>query len=255
MAASPTRPTRTSILLRLYPRDWRARYADEFAALLADTALTPTKILDVAIGALDARWSSDYPLAAADDREVRRPMVDRLAALSTAAGGIYFAALLAISLVASPPESGPAYVLLLGIPFAMAALALGIAGLLGRPGGDAVGRVLGLVTSGLAAGITLAILYLFFLGGEGMAAASLLFPGFAAATGLLGLRLTRLRDRLAGVVLLAAGIIASAAWLSASLRSDGPGPATALTFGIVTVAWGIVGLLRLRSPAPIATIA
>lgn len=187
MAASRTQLTQFSILLRLYPPAWRARYADEFAALLADTALTPGKILDIAIGALDARWSGDYPSTAGDDRRVRRPMVDRLLALLAAAGGIFFAALMAISLVASPPESGLGYVVLLGVPIAMAALALGIAGLsLSRSGADTVGRALGLATSGLAAGIALAVLYLFFVGEEGIAAALLLLPGFAVATGLPG---------------------------------------------------------------------
>lgn len=257
MTASPTQPTFISILLRLYPRDWRARYGDEFAALLADTALTPAKVVDIAIGALDARWSGDYPSAAGNDRKVRRPMVDRLGALLTAAGGIYFAALMAVSLVAPPSQNSPAYVALLGVPIAMAALALGIAGLsLGRSGGDAVARALGLATSALAAGITLAILYLFFVGDAGWDTLMALFAGFAAATGLLGLRITlSQRDRLPGVALLAAGAVASAVWLTVMLPADGPPDVTALNFGIVTVAWGIVGLLRLRVPTPIATTA
>lgn len=42
-------------LLLLYPRDWRARYGDEFAALLEEIPLTPLALLDVLLGALDAR--------------------------------------------------------------------------------------------------------------------------------------------------------------------------------------------------------
>lgn len=42
-------------LLLLYPRDWRARYGDEFAALLEELPLTPLALLDVLLGALDAR--------------------------------------------------------------------------------------------------------------------------------------------------------------------------------------------------------
>jgi len=41
-------------LLRLYPREWRARYEDEFMALLEQTHSTPLDIADVALGALDA---------------------------------------------------------------------------------------------------------------------------------------------------------------------------------------------------------
>ena len=260
MAASQPQPIRISILLRLYPRDWRARYADEFVSLLADATLTPAKVLDIVIGAFDARWSSHYPSTAGEDRKVRRPMVDRLFALLTAAAGIYFAALMAITLVASPPtpeEGGPAYVALLVVPIAMAALALGIAGLsLGRMGANAIDRALGLVASVFAIGITLAILYLFFIGDLGWDVLMAVFPGFAVATGLVGLRITlSRRDRLPGVVLLAAGATASVMWLAAMLAANGPPDVTALNFGIVTGAWGLVGLLKLRSPTPIVITA
>ena len=42
-------------LLNLYPPAWRARYGDEFAALLEDCPLTLTTFADVVLGALDAR--------------------------------------------------------------------------------------------------------------------------------------------------------------------------------------------------------
>src|SRR5689334_21445544 len=42
-------------LLRLYPAAWRDRYADEFAALLDDCPSSPALVLDVLLGALDAR--------------------------------------------------------------------------------------------------------------------------------------------------------------------------------------------------------
>lgn len=41
-------------LLRLYPAGWRARYGEEFAALLEDQPLTPRIALDTLLGALDA---------------------------------------------------------------------------------------------------------------------------------------------------------------------------------------------------------
>lgn len=41
-------------LLRLYPAAWRARYGEEFAALLEDQPLTPRIALDTLLGALDA---------------------------------------------------------------------------------------------------------------------------------------------------------------------------------------------------------
>jgi DnaJ homolog subfamily C member 28 len=41
-------------LLALYPRRWRARYGEEFLALLEDTPLSPRMVLDCLRGALDA---------------------------------------------------------------------------------------------------------------------------------------------------------------------------------------------------------
>jgi hypothetical protein len=42
------------LLLRLYPRRWRARYGDEFEQVLADRPLGPFDVADVLLGALDA---------------------------------------------------------------------------------------------------------------------------------------------------------------------------------------------------------
>ena len=41
-------------LLWLYPRGWRRRYGDEFAALLEQEQPSPSLVLDVVLGALDA---------------------------------------------------------------------------------------------------------------------------------------------------------------------------------------------------------
>lgn len=41
-------------LLRCYPRRWRARYGEEFAALLEERSLGPFDVIDVLLGALDA---------------------------------------------------------------------------------------------------------------------------------------------------------------------------------------------------------
>ncbi len=46
------------LLLRLYPRRWRERYGDEFAALLARQPLTWESVLDITRGAYDARCTA-----------------------------------------------------------------------------------------------------------------------------------------------------------------------------------------------------
>jgi hypothetical protein len=76
-----------SILLRLYPRSWRARYGEEFLDLLEQRPISPSDVLDVVVSAVDARrhpapgWSGP----AAD----RLPGTDR-AALAAIAGGVLF---------------------------------------------------------------------------------------------------------------------------------------------------------------------
>lgn len=45
----------TSLLIRLYPARWRARYGEEFAAILEERPLGPFDVADIALGALDAR--------------------------------------------------------------------------------------------------------------------------------------------------------------------------------------------------------
>jgi hypothetical protein len=42
------------LLLGLYPRAWRERYGDEFAALLEEMGIGPAAVLDVVCGAVDA---------------------------------------------------------------------------------------------------------------------------------------------------------------------------------------------------------
>jgi hypothetical protein len=43
-----------ALMLRLYPARWRARYGDEFAAVLEERPLAPFDVADVLLGALDA---------------------------------------------------------------------------------------------------------------------------------------------------------------------------------------------------------
>ena len=43
-----------NLLLRLYPARWRARYGDEFAAVLEERPLGPFDVADILLGAMDA---------------------------------------------------------------------------------------------------------------------------------------------------------------------------------------------------------
>ena len=45
----------TSLLIRCYPARWRARYGDEFEAILEERPLGPFDVADILLGALDAQ--------------------------------------------------------------------------------------------------------------------------------------------------------------------------------------------------------
>ncbi|MGH2477033.1 MAG: hypothetical protein ACRDIL_17380 [Candidatus Limnocylindrales bacterium] len=45
----------TSLLIRCYPATWRARYGDEFEALLDERPLGPLDVADILLGAFDAQ--------------------------------------------------------------------------------------------------------------------------------------------------------------------------------------------------------
>lgn len=47
-----------SVLLRCYPARWRARYGDEFGAILEERPLGPFDVLDILLGAIDAQLRS-----------------------------------------------------------------------------------------------------------------------------------------------------------------------------------------------------
>ena len=265
MAASPTPISHLiSILVRLYPPDWRARYEPELVALLADTVLTPTAVLDVALAALDARLSRDYPSEAGAGRRVRRPMLNRLAPLAIVLGGVFLAmfilvivVFLAVSSPEGPDSSGLVLLAFYVVPFAVGALAIGIGGItLRRLAGDPISRALGLLASAFGLALAAAIFALFFVGNVAWAPLSPLMPAFALASGLLGLRMLTAGPgaRLQGT-LLTAGLVAAVAWAigwyleGSSLASGSQEMASLLQtlgFGVLCVGWVAVGLLNLR---------
>lgn len=58
-----------SLLIRLYPAGWRARYGDEFLAILEERPLGPFDVADVVLGAIDARlWLRIHEADIAQER-------------------------------------------------------------------------------------------------------------------------------------------------------------------------------------------
>jgi hypothetical protein len=88
-----------SLLLRLYPAPWRARYGAEFAELLAARPPSTRDRLDIVRGAVDARVRPQL----ADTRPPRVVgMGDRTLALAAAAVGMLFSTWAGIIVYASP---------------------------------------------------------------------------------------------------------------------------------------------------------
>jgi hypothetical protein len=74
-----------SVLLRLYPGAWRARYGDEFEALLTERPPSRRDVLDIVLAAIDARLSPQIDSPAATRRA---PVTARLAGAAAIAGGL-----------------------------------------------------------------------------------------------------------------------------------------------------------------------
>jgi len=75
-----------ALLLRLYPARWRARYGDEFAALLAERPLGPFDVADVLLGALDAHLHL-RGLGSWSEHRRGVPMSLRIGGIAAALGG------------------------------------------------------------------------------------------------------------------------------------------------------------------------
>jgi hypothetical protein len=76
-----------ALLLRLYPTRWRARYGDEFAALLAERPLAPFDVADVLLGALDAHLHL-RGLGAASEHRKGFAMTLRIGGYAAILGGV-----------------------------------------------------------------------------------------------------------------------------------------------------------------------
>jgi hypothetical protein len=93
-------------LVALYPARWRARYGDEFLALLDEQPVTPTLVLDVIRGAIDAHAAP--PTAGAIAMRTRTPaLVSILAVLLVLPATTFLAAALVRGL--QPTEYQPAH--------------------------------------------------------------------------------------------------------------------------------------------------
>lgn len=148
-------------LLRLYPARWRARYGDEFAAVLGERPLGPFDVADVLLGALDAHLHL-RGLGAASQHAKGFAMSLRIGGYAAVVGGIlWLAGIAAASFDDTDTAIWPWAVLIAGTVSILVALA-GLSAFLARryprliwaafavPAIGAVLSILGLVATLLA---------------------------------------------------------------------------------------------------------
>jgi len=93
-----------ALLLRLYPARWRARYGDEFAAVLEERPLGPFDVADVLLGALDAHLHL-RGLGAASQHAKGFAMTLRIGGYAAIVGGVLWLLALAGNAINNGGES------------------------------------------------------------------------------------------------------------------------------------------------------
>src|SRR5512137_1476326 len=104
----PMRPI-IALMLRLYPARWRARYGDEFAAVLAERPLGPFDVADVLLGALDAHLHL-RGLGAASQHAKGFAMSLRIGGYAAIVGGLLWLYILAGNAINNGAESGAPFI-------------------------------------------------------------------------------------------------------------------------------------------------
>lgn len=108
------------LLLRCYPAPWRARYGDEFAALLGERPLGPFDVADVLLGAFDAHLHL-RGLGAASEHAKGYAMSLRIGGYAAISGGVLWFLGLALSSLSQGSEA------LFALAFGVGTLALLVA--------------------------------------------------------------------------------------------------------------------------------
>jgi len=94
-----------ALLFRLYPTRWRARYGDEFAAVLEERPLGPFDVADILLGALDAHLHL-RGLGAASEHRKGFAMSLRIGGYAAILGGALWLLTLAGNAINNGAETG-----------------------------------------------------------------------------------------------------------------------------------------------------
>jgi hypothetical protein len=224
-------------LIRLYPAPWRARYEAELRALLEERPPTGRDVVDLLLGALDARLHPELVERGAANREM--PPKGRLGGFLAIAGGSVWLLMCLIVATANPDETN--FVPLVWLTLFL--MAIGLVGPIPTARARQVRR--GVVAGAALLGLGLALPW------------ELKGPPFFALTVLIGAGLLTLAALRAGLssgrrwLVVGAGFlvpIAIAGAGSMGLIDAGPVDALvqAIVFSAYGIAWVICGALMVR---------
>jgi hypothetical protein len=228
-----------SLLLLFYPARWRARYGDEFEALLRERPLGPFDVADVLLGALDAHLHL-RGLGSCSEHRKGYPMSLRIGGYAAILGGLLWFIVLAGNALNDGAEAGGSW---LGI-FLLAAIVTTLIALVGLSAFQAR-RFPVLIWTAFAVPAIGAVVSL--LGAIAIAAGG--DSDHAIIWGLSGWAVSTL-----GVLalLVGSGLFALATWRAHSLSR---GAATLLGVGAIVVVPGLSGLSGGIVPEQVAGIA
>ena len=229
-------------LIRLYPATWRARYGDEFEALLEERPLGPFDAADIALAAIDAHIRP-RGAAAAGDHTRGVLMTLRIGGVAAIVGGALWLVSLFGASVIQGPDGQPWQAMFL---VALAALLIAMIGLSGDQGREQPGLVWAAVAIPIVGAAISAVGMVgmavigdqaFLLGASPWEIWVLGTLAMVIGSGLFALASLRVRGlSRVGTILLAIGAVAALPLLFGLAAPSGPEP-----LGNIVAILGIVG--------------
>jgi hypothetical protein len=248
-----------SLLIRCYPAHWRARYEDEFLAILGERPLGPYDVADILLGAVDARLRSRRA-GASHSKGRGLPMSLRVGGISAIVGAVILAVSWFGTLTGSLPLDGRVLtgLIVLGLVFLLVALTI-LSAAQARVRPRMVWAAFGLAALG-AVGYTVGLLGLIGVNegdlpagsiGETIAPIAFVVGGLAAVIGfaLFGTATYRTGTlSRAGAVLLAVGpALGAVAWILAmNVAWDLGGTVFLGAMTCFLAGWVVLGIAAIR---------
>ncbi len=228
----------STLLLRLYPARWRARYGDEFEQVLADRPLGPFDVADILLGALDAHLHL-RGLGAASEHAKGFAMSLRIGGYAAIIGGVLWFSLLAGNAINDGQEANWAW---LGIAL-VSAVVVTLVALIGLSAFQARSHPL-LTWAAFAIPALGAVIALF-------GAAVMVVTGDSDRAIIGGLGVWEVSTIGLLILLVGSGLFALATWRTKSLSR---GASALLVVGALLVVPGLTGLSGSLVPEPLVLV-